>query len=52
VPVVRFVFASWLTIKAPSRVKWTSSSMAGTFRSHASRNAAMVFSGASADSPR
>src|SRR4051795_1357014 len=38
-------------IRAPSLVRWTSSSMAGTFRSHASRNAARVFSGASADSP-
>jgi hypothetical protein len=51
-PAVRLVSASWLRISFPSLVRWTSSSAAGTPRSHASLYAASVFSGASCDSPR
>ena len=51
-PAVRPVVESWMITGTPSDVQHTSHSTPSTPRSNARRNAAIVFSGRSCDSPR
>ena len=51
-PAVRPVVESWMITGTPSDVQHTSHSTPSTPRSNARRNAAIVFSGRSFDSPR
>ena len=51
-PAVRPVVESWMITGTPSVVAYTSHSTPSTPRANARRNAAIVFSGRSCDSPR